>query len=223
MAQQKASVKRNQIDKANTTIFAVVAVSMFLVIFSVIAARALWTRQAHQSEVIEQKEIARDQLRENINTVDELVVSYKAFVETPQNVIGGNPDGKGEKDGDNAKIILDALPSKYDFPGLATSLEKILKDNGSSINSISGTDDEVAQSGPQSGPTNPIEIPFQLSATGTYESTQKLLGLLQRSIRPIQVQALEFSGTNSDLEVSVTAKTYYQPAKTLKLQMRTVE
>jgi len=222
MAKAKTSVKRTQIDKANSMMVATIAISAFVVVFSLVAARALWIRQGYQSRVIEQKEQARDQLRTNINTVDELVVAYKAFVETPDNVIGGNPDGTGDRDGDNAKIVLDALPSKYDFPGLATSLEKILKDNGNTINSISGTDDGVAQSA-QTGSSQPIEVPFELSAGGNLKTTESLLGLLQRSIRPINVQTVEFTGSNNNLIVNLTAKTHYQPEKTLTIQKKVVK
>src|SRR5690606_10637885 len=118
------------------------------------------------------------------------------FVETPDNVIGGNPSGTGDNDGDNAKIVLDALPSKYDFPALATSLEKILKTRNYQINSISGTDDEVAQSS-QTTATTPIEMPFELSATGNINTAKDLLVLLERSIRPIQVDTVDISGSNA--------------------------
>ena len=222
MAKTRQSQKRSQLDKANARMVITVAVAAFVVVFSLVASRALWVRMSHQAEVINQKEIARDQLETNLETIDELQTSYNTFVETNQNVIGGNPAGSGDKDGNNAKIVLDALPSKYDFPGLATSLEKVIKANGSNINSISGTDDEIAQSGEQAAST-PIEVPFELSAAGNYQSTQDLLTLLQRSIRPIQVQTMEVSGTNSELVLNLTALTYYQPERALRVQTKVVE
>lgn len=222
MAKPRTSQKRSQLDKANTRMVITVGVAAFIVVFCLMASRALWVRMSHQAEVINQKEIARDQLETNLETIDELQTSYNTFVETNQNVIGGNPAGSGDKDGNNAKIVLDALPSKYDFPGLATSLEKVIKANGSNINSISGTDDEIAQSGEQAAST-PIEVPFELSAAGNYQSTQDLLTLLQRSIRPIQVQTMEVSGTNSELVLNLTALTYYQPERALRVQTKVVE
>jgi len=199
-----------------------VAVAAFVVIFSLVASRALWTQMSHQAKVISEKEAARTQLEANLATVDDLQAAYKAFTSTDTNVIGGNPKGTGDRDGDNAKIVLDALPSKYDFPGLATSLEKLIKANGSSINSISGTDDEVAQAAEQAV-EGPVEMPFELSATATYQGTQDLLTLLQRSIRPIQVQTLQISGTNSDLVTNLTAITYYQPERTLEVKTKVVK
>lgn len=223
MAKAHTSQKRSQIDKANARMMLAVAISAFVVVFSLVASRALWIRQSYQTRVIVQKEKARDQLIANIDTVDELVVSYKAFVGTPANVIGGNPNGRGESDGDNAKIVLDSLPSKYDFPALATSLEKIAAQNNNKIASISGTDDEVAQSGLQEAANEPIAMPFELSATGSYQSVQDLLNLLQRSIRPIYVQKLDLTGPNANMQVDILAETYYQPERTLTIQKKVVK
>ena len=201
---------------------AVVAIAAFVFVFSIVASRALIIRMSYQNRIIAAKEKARDQLIANINTVDDLVVSYKAFVETPDNVIGGSPTGKSDKDGNNSKVVLDALPSKYDFPGLTTSIEKILKNNGSSINSISGTDDEVAQSSGDDS-SKPVAMSFKLSASGTYDSTQKLLSLLQRSIRPIHVKQLDLSGNDKGIEVTITADSYFQPEKTLTIQKKVIK
>ncbi len=221
MAKQ-VSLKRMQIDKANTMMVAAIAVAAFIVVFSLVASRALWSKRGYQSRIIAEKTVAVEQHDQNLQTVDDLVVAYKAFVGTPDNIIGGNPSGSGERDGDNAKIVLDALPSKYDFPALATSLEKILSKNYQ-IDGITGTDDEVAQStNPQATPT-PIEMPFEVGATGSFKSVGELLGIFERSIRPMKIGTLEITGSNSELQVSITAKTYYQPEKTLSVQKKVVK
>lgn len=222
MAKRHVSQKVTQIDRANTTMVVVVAVSAFVFIFSLVASHALWSKMSYQSKIIGAKEKARDQLIANINKVGNLVVSYKAFVETADNILGGSPSGKGDKDGNNAKIVLDALPSKYDFPGLTTSIEKILKNNNSSINSISGTDDELSQVS-KNNSNQPIAMSFKLSANGTYDSTQKLLGLLQNSIRPIHVKQLGLASAENGIEVTVTADSYYQPEKTLTIQKKVIK
>lgn len=219
---KRVSEKRTQVDRTNTRMVVTVGIAAFIVVFSLVASHALWTQMMHQNRVITAKEAARNQLEDNLATVDELQVSYAAFTQTSDNVLGGNPAGQGDRDGDNAKIILDALPSKYDFPGLTTSLEKVIKANGSSINGISGTDDEVAQAGDQNA-NGPVEMPFELSATGNYQSTEALLLLLQRSIRPIEARTLSFAGTNSNLTMTLDAVTYYQPERTLKIQTKVVK
>lgn len=222
MAKSRISQKRTEVDKTNTRMIITVGIAAFLVVFSLVASYALWGRMVHQQKVITQKEAARDQLQANLDNIDELKVAYSAFTQTSDNILGGNPNGSGEKDGNNAKLVLDAMPSKYDFPALATSLEKVIKANGSSINSISGTDDEIAQTTSQSS-KGPVEVPCELSAAGTYQSTQDLLTLLQRSIRPIQAKKLDLVSTNNNLIMTLTAATYYQPERTLKLQTKVVK
>ncbi len=106
------SAKRVQIDKANFTILIVMSVACFLTIFSLIASRALLQQRSYQAGVIEKKETAREQLKQNIVARDQLVDQYKIFVGNQQNLIGGSSSGTGDKDGDNAKLVLDALPSQ---------------------------------------------------------------------------------------------------------------
>ena len=160
----------------------------------------------------------------NITAANDLQTSYKAFVETPENLLGGNPNGQGDKDGDNARLILDALPSKYDFPALATSLEKILKSENFSIQSITGTDDEVQQSATTASPNpQPVPMPFEVSFTVSYASMGFLLGTLEKSIRPIQVQRLSLSGQNGSMQATIAGQTFYQPAKSLSITTRTIK
>lgn len=223
MAKLPTSSKHLQIDKANTVMIAAVAISSFIVVFSLVASKALLSQRAYQSRVITKKERARDQLKKNLTASDTLITAYKDFVGTSQNALGGNPNGTGDKDGDNAKIILDALPSKYDFPALATSLDKLLSQNGIKINSISGSDQELTQL-TQKSSNNPasIEMPFTVDVSSDYGGIQNLIGVLEKSIRPIHVDNISFSGSDNNLNVTINAKTYYQPEKDLSINEEVV-
>lgn len=218
------SVKRVMIDKANTRIVVVVSIAAFIVVFSLVATKTLLSQAAYQNRVITAKRAAVNQLKSNIASVDQLKTDYDAFIGTPQNVLGGNPGGSGPQDGDNAKIVLDALPSSYDFPGLTTSLETLLASQNVKISSISGTDDEVAQSTHQiSSKPTATPIPFQVSVAGDYTGIQNVVGAFERSIRPIQIQTLDISGDNNTLSLVVSAQTYYQPAKSLTINKKVVK
>ena len=217
--------KRALVDKANSTVIAVVAVAAVVVIFCLVASKALWDQSRFLSRVIDKKETALNQLEENVNATDTLVTAYTAFVQEQPNVIEGNISGDGERDGDNARIVLDALPSKYDFPALATSVEKILTDQGIEIGSIEGTDDRVEQSNMAvtNNPT-PIEIPFEFSVMVSPEASETLFQKLQRSIRPIRL--VEFtidSDSDSSITLQVSAKTYYLPEKGLDIQKEVIQ
>lgn len=217
------SAKRIQVTKAQATVIATIAGAVFITVFSLVSSKSLWAQRAYQARVIDKKEKARLQLEDNINAVSDLVTSYKNFTSNPTNLLGGNPSGTGEKDGDNARLILDALPSKYDFPALTTSLEKLLVDRKFKIDGITGIDDELAQEKTASGIAEPIEMPFQISVTGGNTSVQDLLVTLEKSIRPFQSTKLTLKGGSDKLQLILDAKTYYQPEKTLNMKLENVQ
>ncbi len=224
MAKTQSLTKRNLITQANKRIVTATAVAAFVVVFSLFAAKSLISQAAYQNKVISGKKKAVAQLKADLNARDDLVTSYQAFIGTQQNIIGGNPTGNGPKDGDNAKIVLDALPSKYDFPALTTSLEKIINDQGLSITSISGMDDEVAQSAKQSSSApQPIPMPFQIQVGGSYASVQNLISVLDRSVRPFHLKTVELTGNDSSMVATISGETYYQPEKNLNIKTEVVQ
>jgi Tfp pilus assembly protein PilO len=223
MAVGKPSEKRLLINQANSRIVAVTTAASFIVVFCLVASYTLVGQLAYQNRVLGKKKAALSQLKTDINSVQTLETSYTAFVQTPQNVLGGNTHGQGGMDGDNAKIVLDALPSKYDFPALATSLEKLALSQGVNIESMTGTDDEVAQTDSASSTPAPIAMPFQITVTGNYASIQKVVKAFEKSIRPIQVQTLQLTGSDQKMQMNITAQTYYQPEKTLNIKREVVK
>ncbi len=202
---------------------AIIAGASFIIIFGLIASRALLKQRAYQSRVIVEKDKAKKQLQENIKAAQSLTASYQQFIGAPENVLGGNPNGRGDRDGDNAKIILDALPSKYDFPALATSLDKILSNKAYKIGSITGKDDELNQK-TNSGGAAPVvvDIPFEIDISGSYPAVQSLISVMERSVRPFHVQKVSFSGNDSLMQLTIGAKTFYQPEKTLTITTKEV-
>lgn len=218
------SSKRNLIDKANTTVVIVVSAAAFLFVFSAVATKTLVSQAGYQNRVIEEKRKARDQLIKNKEAVKKLKNSYSQFIGREPNIIGGNIIGVSPKDGDNTKIILDALPSNYNFPALATSLEVLVANEKVKINSIAGTDDEVAQ---QSNNTSvnpqPIAIPFDLSISSNYDSVKNVIDAFEKSIRPIQLITIDLSGDKDELTLAIGAQTYFQPAKSMNITSKVVK
>lgn len=221
---QASSFKRNLIDKANTTIVAATAGACFIVVFSIVASSTLIGQLSYQQRVIGADKTALRQLKEDITAADTLGQSYQAFTSTSQNAIGGDPNGTGPQDGNNAKIVLDALPSKYDFPALASSLEKILTTQSVTIQSIGGTDDALnaANQGSSSSP-QPQAMPFELTVSGNYDSMQKVVVAFEHSIRPIQIQTITLNGSADKLTMNITAQTFFQPAKNLNIRTEVVK
>lgn len=227
MAKTGSFTKRALISKANSTMVIATGVAAFIFVFSAVASKSLFSQASYQNKVIAQKKSALSTLKSDINAVDSLKESYKSFVGTPRNVLGGSPTGGGDQDGDNAKIVLDALPSKYDFPALTTSLEKLITGQGLLIQGISGTDDEVTQAAKQAGNAvpAPIAVPFQVRVSGSYDSIKGLLSVFERSIRPIQVTKVEVNSAaqGGNMSAIIDAQTFYQPEKSLKIRSEVVK
>lgn len=209
----KQSVKHLQISKTNNLILISVAITTVIVIFSLVATYSLYKQMTYQNKVIGLRNKANQQLEKNIKSTDSLVYAYDNFENSSESIMG-----TADK---NTKIVLDALPSKYDFPALATSLENIAKISGVSVTGITGTDEEATAEQDSANP-QPKEIPFQITAKGDYARIQQYVNNLQRSIRPMQIKVIIFSGSDTDLEANITGITYYQPEKKLDLQQYTV-
>jgi len=225
MADREILTKRVAISKANAQIVGVVGVASFVTVFCLVAAHAIWSQIGYQSRVTSAKEKAHQQLVKNISAYDNLTTSYKAFVGTPNNVIGGLSAGSGDNDGDNAKIVLDALPPSYDFPALTTSIEKILTDRSLKITNITGTDDQLnQQKNTSSSSPQAVNMPFSFTVSNaSYSSVGQLITALEHSIRPIQIDTIELSGGANDMTLTVTAHTYYQPGKSVNITKQVVK
>jgi len=225
MAKELMSTKRVAISKANAQLVIIVAVASFVTVFCLIASRAVLSQNQYNARVVSAKEDARNQLEDNLKTFTDLQKSYSAFNSTATNVIGGTSEGTGDRDGNNSKIILNALPSSYDFPALTSSLEKIFRDSNLTVSSITGTDDQLAQqANVSSSKPQTVEIPFTFTITGAnYQSITKLMETLQKSTRPIVVDSIEISGANKSMTATVNAHTYFQPAKSLVPETKVVK
>jgi hypothetical protein len=225
MADTEALTKRVAISKSNAQMVAVVAVASFVTIFCLVASKTILSENAYQQRVLDAKNKAHQQLLSNINAYSSLTQSYEKFVSKPTNVIGGQNGGNGSKDGNNAKIILDALPPSYDFPALTSSIENILLSNGLQVTDISGTDNQLNEQNNNSSPNpQPVSMPFSFTISNTnYQAVGQLVTALQNSIRPISIDTMNVTGGGSDMSVTITAHTYYQPSKSLSITKQVVK
>lgn len=217
------STKRRLLSKANSTTVTITAVAAFVIVFCLVSSKTLLSQAMYQNRVASAKKQTVATLKSDIAATHNLVASYRAFDGAAQNIIGGSNTGNGSNDGSNSKIVLDALPSSYDFPALATSLEKIITGRGLTIQGITGTDDEIAQQDNQgSASPKPVPMPFSIEVSGKYDDIQKLVTDLQNSIRPFQIQTVIVSGSQDNMNLTLTAQTFYQPEKDLSITTKVV-
>jgi Tfp pilus assembly protein PilO len=218
MRKPNLSTKRLAIDKTNASLLIIVSISVFAIVFSMVASKALYSQMKYQSKVINKKEATLKQVEKNIKEVEKLNTSYQEFASATTNAIGGNPKGNGDRDGENAKIVLDALPSKYDYPALLTSLNKLVQSGGFQPTSITGTDDELNQATNEaSSAPQPVEMPFSVEASVAPADGAKFLQLFEKSIRPVKIRKVSIKGKDSSVLVTIEALTYFQPEKKLNI------
>lgn len=217
MANKKVSIKHLQIDKSQTTMLVVIAITTAVAVFGIFGIKALVSKGLYQKKALHARREAADKLKSNYSAATTLFTQYKVFAEHEPNLLGGQIKGNASQDGDNARIVLDSLPSKYDAPALASSIEKVLTDQNFKFASLSVQDDPAGN--PDTPETKPTEktITFTFIGSTTYAGAVKVLQAFERSIRPFDVTNLQISGTDQALQITVSVNTYYQPAKVLDL------
>ena len=209
----KKSAKQLQIDKANASIVLILSAAAVISAFSVVAIKASLSQHAYQSKVISQQSKTLKLAKTDLAASKELANTYAAFNNASPNILEGSSVGTGPQDGSNSKLILDALPSEYDFPAVISSLQKIVGDRGFKVGAISGSDDATQADLAATSTPIPVEIPIELAVTGSYTGVQDLINVFDRSTRPIAINTMLLSGSDADVTLSISAKTYFQPGK----------
>lgn len=207
------SGKRVLISKANSTVLICVSITVAIVVFVGVAGKSLVSKMSYQNTVIEKRQTAADTLKRNVTSAQELNTSYQAFEGAPESVIGTKDK--------NSKVVLDALPSKYDYPALVTSISELVKGSGAVLSGINGSDAELTAEQSSVDPV-PVEIPLDVSVSGNYASIQKLIADFQRSIRPIHLLTVQITGSDDQLQATFKIKTYYQPEKKIDIVPKVV-
>lgn len=211
---ENTSQKRVLIDRANRSMFTAIVIAAALLVFTVVSLFSLAKVYNHRAKVISEKKLASKTLSANDVEIGKLITSFKAFEGASESVMGTS-----EK---NSKIVLDALPPKYDFPALATSLEKILTDGGYNITSIAGVDNEASEVDEDTANPKPVAMPFTISVSGPYDKIKNLSFDLERSIRPVHIVTVDLSGSASSAVMTISAITYYQPGKNLDVSIKEI-
>lgn len=214
------TTKHRQVDRDRTVALVAIGFASVALVAGFILARAFWSQANYLNKVADQKEAAVEQLNTNKESIDQLKKSYSEFISGNPNIIGGANNGTGLLDGDNAKLILDALPSTYDYPAFVTTIESLIRPN--KITELKGVDD-VAQQSIEGGAPAAVEMPITITFTTSYDGFKNVMDLFKRSIRPLKVNKLVLGGTNSDLDVTIEVVSYFQPGTTMRIERNEVQ
>lgn len=207
------SNKHIKIDKNYAKMVGAIAASSAVIIFCLVVSGSLFKQIQYQNKVIGLRDKAAKQLKANVDSAGKLVAAYEAFDGATESVLANSDK--------NSKIILDALPSKYDYPALATSLEYLVKQSGMEFKGIIGVD-KAADAEQNSVSPTVSDMPFELTVSGDFATSKKFITNLERSIRPFSISEMTISGGDKSLMVNIKGTTYYQPEKKLEIKQQTV-
>lgn len=206
------SSKHTLIEKANSTMVVMAVVAAIIVSFSIVISKFMIDQISYNNRVIGAKEDVRDVINENIVTADELSKSLSAL-EASDNLIKAQGSKK------NSVVVLDALPSKYDFPAIATSMALLAESTGVTLDNFGGSDNEASAEQDAAEPTT-TEIPFEVTVKGSYGEVQEFIRNLEFSIRSMDIQTIAYGGSDAELEAELEINTFYQPSKNLEVTTR---
>lgn len=202
------STKRLQIEKSKRTIFLSIIIASIIASLSIVTTKFLWDLGRHYTRVIGEKEQARDTLKSNLANAQELKGKFEQFDNASDQI--------------TSQTVLDALPSKYDYPAMVTSIDALAKRSGVSVEALSGEDLGDSALTTQTDP-QAVAMPVTVTAVGTYADLETFITNLHRSIRPFTVKTIEIRGTDQVTKADILIETYYQPAVNLDVIKEPIE
>lgn len=224
MAQDAALRKRQQIAKANRTMFIWVAVTSVVVSISVVVSWILIQKLIFNERVIAKKSEAASVLQEN-NKAAQKVLDAVRVLNTNDTLRTSLANDESQP----VQAILDALPSEPNSSALGSSLQtRLLSGDGITIESltvdpIDGVEGDSSDSGSEDS-AGPNEISFRFSVSAARDNPDALVSLLRNielSIRAINLTSLNVETQGSKLVLTANGVAYFEPAKTVDLQTKT--
>ena len=206
--QDVALRKRQQIAKANRTMFLWVTAISAIVGVCLVASLFLFQKMMFNEKVLSEKQHTVSVLRNNNAAIEKLKENVKVL-NTNQALL----DSRAKAEDKPLQVILDALPSDSNSSALGASLQEVLlKSDNISIESL--VVDPVSDGTPTvSGVNNTISFSFTVSApAGQVNSLRDLLARLERSIRAIDIQSLTVEIQGSKIVLSANATAFYESA-----------
>ena len=168
-----------------------------------------YTKQSNQNK-------AQDQLIASLETkqqnLKELKPNYDAITTAPA---GGRAD---------STLILNALPVTQDYENLLAILEKIGRDSGVKLSTVSQTTAatavpaavDAAAAPAAAAISAPLPFAFSVNIEGSYAAVLDFLKKTENSSRVINFNSMTLGGTSPNISATLTMTTYYKPPANIK-------
>lgn len=221
--------KRQQISRANRTMFLWVAGISVVLGFALVGSIFLVQKLVFNERVLAEKAKTVSTLHKNNAAISDLKDNIRKLSTDPSlNALKTSSE-------DNAvQVVLDALPSDANSSALGASLQQKLTAgiDGLSIDSMtvvpvagveSSDDGSTSDTTTTTSSDTGNQISFSLAATGDANSLKQLLVNLERSIRSIDVTDMTIESQNGGLHLSLDGNAFYQPAQTIELKDKVIK
>ncbi len=217
--------KRAQIAKANRTMFIWIAASSAVIGIAAVMIIFLVQNLFYNERLLGEKNTTISTLDANNAAIPGLQSEVRVL-----DTNAALASSKANEDDQTLQVILDALPSDANSLALGASLQsKLLAGipglvvESLSVEPVVGveslTDGNVVNAG---GEASSYEINFQFAVSGTPEALEQVLQNLERSIRLIDVRTLRIETQGTTQLMTITARAFYEPARTLELTDKVV-
>lgn len=218
MNQDKALRKRQQIAKANRTMFITVAAASVFIGVAIVLMVFLGQKLLFNEKVLSKKQTTVNILEKNNTVADELKKNI-SVLNTNQSL----RDSRANPDDTPLRVVLDALPSDANSSAFGASLQQVLlAGEGISIETLTidpTVGEEVATGDGVQATENRIVFSFSVSTPAdSIDNLRSLLQRLERSIRIVNLSTYEIERQGSRVALKATAEAYYQPEATLSLK-----
>lgn len=217
--------KRQQIAKANRTMFLWVAGISAVVGIAVVASIFLAQKALFNEKVLSEKSKTASTLVKNNEAVGGLQDQIRVLNTNErlrENMVAGQEQP--------IQVVLDALPSEANSAAFGASLQKrFLEASGIRLESLDVAPVRDAESisggSMDSADSSGSEIQFTFSVSTDANNANALKALLvrlERSIRPITLTNITVEAQGSRLMMRAEGNTYYEPTRTAELKDKVV-
>ena len=242
-----AFLKRNAINKANQTMFLVVAGAALIAGASVVGMIYLFRIYSFNIKVLTEQDKSISTITQNIENINDLKERLGSL-ETNESLNEKNL--KSNADDGGLRVIADALPDSENASGLGSALQKRIFSDGvtldafnieSSDSNRSSTSSSTSVSSESSNiPEGVKDIQFTASISASfpnegspediknkeaaaYNNIVNTLQKMEKSIRAINVTSFKFERSINKFTLTLSAKSYYYPKYVMTLDSTKVK
>lgn len=218
--------KRTQIEATNRVMFLWVAGVSVLLGFTIVGSIFLVQVILFNEKVLAEKGKTLSTLNANNKNIVELQDQVRAL-DANKDLISIKTPSEDKA----LQVILDALPSEANSLALGASLQEKLLANidGLTLNALQVTavagieslDESAVATDTLTAGQN--EISFSFSVSGSQVALKQVLVNLEKSIRTINIVTLQIENEGQNLNMKISGKAFYEPARIVELKDKTVK